>query len=144
MSNAVNLTKRDRKRKLKSGAVVIQTRWVLNYREPRTDRRKQLFYERQKDAQAKRNEIIAQIETMTAAGYFRYHDLGEMDTELKQLSVRAGTIRAHDILGAANGGAALSSLTRCRAGLDRFARRVYETDTISATGIGRNSAATLI
>jgi len=89
-------------------------------------------------------EIIAQIETMTAAGYFRYHDLGEMDTELKQLSVRAGTIRAHDILGAANGGAALSSLTRCRAGLDRFARRVYETDTISATGIGRNSAATLI
>ena len=88
-------------------------------------------------------EIIAQIESMTAAGHFRYHDLGEMDTELKRLSVRAGAIRAHDILGAANGGAALSSLARCRAVLDGFARQVYETDTISATGIGRNSAATL-
>jgi integrase len=63
MSNAVNLTKRDRKRRLKSGEVVTQTRWVLNYREPRTGKRKQLFFERQKDAQAKRNEIIAQIET---------------------------------------------------------------------------------
>jgi integrase len=63
MSNAVNITKRDRKRKLKSGEVVTQTRWVLNYREPRTGKRKQLFFKRQKDAQAKRNEIIAQIET---------------------------------------------------------------------------------
>jgi len=63
MSNAVNITKRDRKRKLKSGAVVTQTRWVLNYHEPRTGKRKQLFFERQKDAQAKRNEIIAQIES---------------------------------------------------------------------------------
>jgi len=92
---------------------------------------------------ARCGEIIAQIEAMTAAGHFRYHDLGEMDTELKRLSVRAGTIRAHDILSAANGGAALSSLARCRAVLDGFARQVYETDTISATGIGRNSAATL-
>jgi integrase len=63
MSNSVNLTKRVRKRKLKSGAFVTQTRWVLNYREPRTGKRKQLFFERQKVAQAKRNEIIAQIET---------------------------------------------------------------------------------
>jgi integrase len=63
MLNSVNLTKRDRNRKLKSGEVVTQTRWVLNYREPRTGKRKQLFFDRQKDAQAKRNEIIAQIET---------------------------------------------------------------------------------
>jgi integrase len=63
MLHSVNLTKRDRKRKLKSGAVVNQTRWVLNYREPRTGKRKQLFFERQRDAQAKRNEIVAQIET---------------------------------------------------------------------------------
>lgn len=63
MSNSINITRRDRKRRLKSGAVVTQTRWVLNYREPRTGRRRQLFFERQKDAQTKRNEIVAQIET---------------------------------------------------------------------------------
>ena len=88
-------------------------------------------------------EIIAQIEAMTADAHFRYHDLGKMDAELKRLSVRTGTIRAHDTLGAANGGAALSALARCRAVLDEFARRVYQTDTCSAAGIGRDSAATL-
>lgn len=88
-------------------------------------------------------EIVARIEAMTAAGHFRYHDLGEMDTELKGLSVRTGTIRARDTLGAPNGGGALSALARCRAVLDGFARRVYETDTLSATGTGRDPAATL-
>jgi integrase len=63
MSSSINITRRDRKRTLKSGAVVTQTRWVLNYREPRTGRRRQLFFERHKDAQAKRNEVVAQIET---------------------------------------------------------------------------------
>ena len=63
MSSSINITRRDRKRTLKSGAVVTQTRWVLNYREPRTGRRRQLFFSRQKDAQAKRNEVVAQIET---------------------------------------------------------------------------------
>jgi hypothetical protein len=88
-------------------------------------------------------EIIARIETRTAADHFRYHDLGEMDTELTRLSVRTGTIRAHDTLGADSAGAALSALARCRAALDGFARRVYETDTLSATGTGRDPAATL-
>jgi hypothetical protein len=82
------------------------------------------------------DQIIAQIEAMTADAHFRYHDLGEMDTELKRLSVRTGTIRTHDTLSAADRGAALSSLARCRGVLDGFARRVYETDAISATGIG--------
>jgi integrase len=65
MGSSVNLTKRERKRKLKDGAVVVQTRYVLNYREPRTGRRRQLFFEKQKDAQACRNQIIAEIETGT-------------------------------------------------------------------------------
>lgn len=64
MGSSVNLTKRVRNRKLRSGAIVAQTRWVLNYREP-TGRRRQMFFERQKDAQAKRNQIIAEVETGT-------------------------------------------------------------------------------
>ena len=80
-------------------------------------------------------EVIAGIQAMTAAGHFRYHDLGEMDAELKRLSVRTGTIRARDALDAVNADGALSSLARCRAVLDEFARRVYQTDTVSATQI---------
>ncbi|MCK1284096.1 site-specific integrase [Bradyrhizobium sp. 44] len=63
MSRSVNITRRERRRKLTSGAIVVQTRWVLNYREPRSGQRRQLFFERQKDAQARRNQIIAEIET---------------------------------------------------------------------------------
>ena len=40
MPISVNITRRDRQRKLKSGAVVSQTRWVINYREPRTGKRR--------------------------------------------------------------------------------------------------------
>jgi hypothetical protein len=83
-------------------------------------------------------EVIAGIEAMTAAGHFCYEDLGEKDAELKRLSVRTGTIRARDVLGAANAAAALSSLAKCRAVLDVFAQRVYEIDPARANGIGRN------
>jgi hypothetical protein len=80
-------------------------------------------------------DVVAEIEAMTAAGHFCYADLGRKDAELKRLSVRTGTIRARDALGAANAGVALSSLARCRAVLDGFAQRVYETDAVSTTGI---------
>jgi integrase len=61
MSGAINITRRERRRVLKSGVVVTQTRWVLNYREPRTGRRRQLFFERQRDAQAKRAEVVTRL-----------------------------------------------------------------------------------
>ena len=65
MGTSVNITKRVRKRKLTTGAVVKQTRWVLNYREPRSGQRRQLFFDKQKDAQARRNQITAEVETGT-------------------------------------------------------------------------------
>lgn len=68
MTTSINITRRERRRKLKSGCVVVQIRWVLNYREPRTGKRRQLFFERQRDAQAKRNEIVTQVETGTYSG----------------------------------------------------------------------------
>ena len=40
MTLTTTITKRDRTRRLKGGAVVVQTRYVLNYREPRTGARK--------------------------------------------------------------------------------------------------------
>ncbi|KQP67541.1 hypothetical protein ASF41_07170 [Methylobacterium sp. Leaf111] len=67
MTNSFNisLTKRDRRRKLRSGEVVINTRWVLNYTDPKTGQRVQLFFERQKEAITKRNAIHAAVETRT-------------------------------------------------------------------------------
>ena len=69
---------------------------------------------------------------MTAAGHFRYHDLGEMDTELKGLSVRTGTIRARDTLGAADAERhSISALTSCHAVLDDFAACVCNDSAIT-------------
>ncbi len=62
MTFRAQVTKRVRRRKLRSGETILQTRYVLNYRDPRTGLRHQLFFERQKDAQVKMTEIAAAIE----------------------------------------------------------------------------------
>jgi integrase len=59
MTLSINLTRRIRRRKLKNGSVVEQVRFVLNWRDPRTGAREQRFFERQRDAQEKRAELIA-------------------------------------------------------------------------------------
>jgi hypothetical protein len=78
-------------------------------------------------------EVMAGIEAMTAAGRFRYPDLGEKDAELRRLSLRIEAIRARDVLGAANAEDALSALATCRTALDRFAASVYRTDGAGTT-----------
>jgi hypothetical protein len=69
-------------------------------------------------------DLAAAIDDLTAVGCFRHCDLSDKDAELTRLSVCHDTIRARDTLGAANAEAALSSLAKCRAVLDDFARRV--------------------
>jgi integrase len=59
MTLNINLTRRVRRRKLKDGSVVEQARYVLNWRDPRTGEREQRFFERQRDAQERRSELIA-------------------------------------------------------------------------------------
>ena len=63
MGFTASVTRRDRKRRLKSGTAVVQTRFVVNFCEPRTGRRKQLFFERQKEAIAMRDAIVASVAT---------------------------------------------------------------------------------
>jgi integrase len=60
---SINITKRDRKRTLRTLSIVTQTRYVVNYRDPRTGKRTQLFFKRQKDAQSKRSEMEATVHT---------------------------------------------------------------------------------
>jgi integrase len=59
MTLSINLTRRVRRRKLKSGETVDQTRYVLNWRDPRTGEREQRFFERQREAQERRSELVA-------------------------------------------------------------------------------------
>ena len=62
MSLSINLTKRVRRRKLKTGEVVEQLRYILNWRDPRSGQRLQRFFERMKDAQEARAKLIAAYE----------------------------------------------------------------------------------
>lgn len=57
----VNITKRNRSRKLKSGKVVKHSRYVVQWRDPQTDARRQSFFELRKDAEEKRAEVIASV-----------------------------------------------------------------------------------
>jgi integrase len=72
---SINLTRRVRRRKLKSGAFVEQVRYVLNWRDPRTGAREQRFFERHKEAQEKRAELVAAF------------DRGSYSAERKTLTV---------------------------------------------------------
>jgi integrase len=55
---SINVTKRTRRRKLRSGASIVQERWVLNFKEPRSGTRRQLFFERKAEAIARRDQLI--------------------------------------------------------------------------------------
>ena len=71
-------------------------------------------------------DVIAVIDALTAAGRFRHADLEDKDAALKRLSMRHETIQARDWFGAGNARSALSSLARCQAALDAYAKRVYK------------------
>jgi integrase len=97
MSFSVNITKRDRKRRLKSGVVVVHTRWVVNYREPRSGKRIQLFFERQRDAQAKRNQLIADMANGTHAEDRLSITVGAIVR--RWLQNREGEVKAQTLIG---------------------------------------------
>jgi integrase len=66
MTLSVNITRRGRKRKQRSGATIVQPRFVLNYRDPRTGQRHQLFFERKKDAETRRDALVADYQLGTS------------------------------------------------------------------------------
>ncbi|MDP4027163.1 site-specific integrase [Methylobacterium sp. NEAU 140] len=93
----ISLTKRDRKRKLRSGEVVVNTRWVLNFVDPKTNGRVQLFFERQKEAIAKRNEIQAAVE---ARAYMPDREaITVADAVARWLDGRRGDVKGRTLFG---------------------------------------------
>lgn len=59
----VSITRQERRRVLGSGKVVVQTRFFVNHRCPKTGARKLPSFERFKDALAFKNKLIAAVET---------------------------------------------------------------------------------
>lgn len=93
----INLTKRDRQRKLRSGKVVVNSRWVLNYRDPKTNQRVQLFFARQKEAIAKRNEIQSAVE---ARAYVPEREIITVSKAVERwLADRRGEVKGRTLFG---------------------------------------------
>src|ERR1700690_755284 len=63
MTIRTSITRRERKRVLTTGATVLHARYVLNFRDPRTGKRRQLFFRSQREAIAKRDSMLAAIAT---------------------------------------------------------------------------------
>ncbi|MBV9826604.1 MAG: site-specific integrase [Alphaproteobacteria bacterium] len=94
----VRITKRERHRKLRDGKVVKYTRFVLNFRDPKTGQRRQEFFERQKEAQARRVELLTD---MSGAGYVARRDVPVVAAVLEHWvddrrgRVKSTTLAAH-------------------------------------------------
>ena len=56
-----SVTRRDRKRLLKGDRLVVQVRYVVNFREPGTGTRRQLFFDRRTDAMEARDNLVASV-----------------------------------------------------------------------------------
>jgi integrase len=91
----INITKRVRRRRYPNGVIVRLTRYVANYRDPKTGQRRQEFFERAKDAQDRR----AELQGMVAAGSYVDARAAPTVAEAVQhwLGDRAGKVRAHAI-----------------------------------------------
>ena len=100
MSLSINLTRRVRHRKLKSGERVEQVRYVLNWRDPRSGSREQRFFERQRDAQERRAELVAEYDrgvySASPAKPLTVGDAVEAWLESKRGSVRSITFTTYE------------------------------------------------
>ncbi|MGE6784411.1 tyrosine-type recombinase/integrase [Ensifer adhaerens] len=57
-SVSISITSTTRRRKLSSGTIASYAQWYVNFRDPRTGRRVRRAFDRKKDAEAKRNELL--------------------------------------------------------------------------------------
>lgn len=58
---SATVTRRDRKRKARDGSLQVHTRFVLNFRDPASGLRRQLFFERRNEAMAARDALITAV-----------------------------------------------------------------------------------
>jgi|GEM_PF-713338 len=58
---AVNISKRNMTRKLRTGGTVVLQRYIVSYIDPKAGQRVQKFFERQKDAQAHQAKVMSDL-----------------------------------------------------------------------------------
>lgn len=58
MDLTIRITKRARNRKNRDGSLVVHERYVVSFRDPLTRKRRQLFFIRKRDAEAKQRDIM--------------------------------------------------------------------------------------
>ncbi|WP_409432773.1 hypothetical protein ACJ3XI_11285 [Litorimonas sp. RW-G-Af-16] len=61
MANSINITKREFKRKLRDGTQKTLLRFIVNFKDPETGSRAQKFFERRKDAEQFKQQLITDI-----------------------------------------------------------------------------------
>ena len=93
MALNISLTRRVRRRKLASGETVEQTRYVLNWRDPRTGAREQRFFERQKDAIEARADVNKRQQLGTYSDDSK--PVTVADAVASWLDTKRGVVRAH-------------------------------------------------
>lgn len=72
-----SITKRHQTRKLRDGSVKEYERYVLNFCDPKTGKRTQKFFERQKDAQAEQRKLLVDVEQGTYTAQKRQPTVAE-------------------------------------------------------------------
>lgn len=69
-------------------------------------------------------DAAGELETMIAAGEFRYEQLSDSGAALKRLDARYRAVARHDLLGAAKAAGAAAALDGYRSLLERYARSI--------------------
>lgn len=98
MSLHINITRRNRRRKAKDGSIKVMDRFVLNYRDPRSGQRHQLFFERRKDAEARRDNLVADYQLGSSVSPQRA-SLTVSDAVARWLANREGEVRDRTLRG---------------------------------------------
>ena len=101
MSFTINITKRVRTRHLQDGRAVRQVRWVVNYHDPVSRKRRQQFFETHKAAVARRTELVEQVSTDTYVDRRTAPTIAEaLDhwLEDKHGKIKPSTLAAHRVV----------------------------------------------
>jgi integrase len=97
VSVSVSVSKRERTRPLVTGGTTRHIRYVVNVNDAKTGKRRQLFFRRHQDALAKRDEIVAQVQT---GGYAdANHSVTVADAVRRWLENRDGEVKARTFSG---------------------------------------------
>jgi len=99
MSNSINITKRNRTRTLADGSKVQQVRFVVNFNDPKTQKRAQRFFPKRRDAESFKQELIVDIsngEYFSNREDVTVKDVVELWFSVREGKVKPNTMRNHE------------------------------------------------